>query len=682
MSSDSILPPQPVSPVTPVMLLLTSDGTLIVVEMKVGEVGQEVIRQSGDQFSPHISRESVPQNIRVINAHAEGHLPDNLEKLLISLVALSVISVKPGTHKGQPTPPHKEVKEPEVIQQKPHVEVMRLEPNAQTEQQNNSSSGKDPQSGSNAFQGKPQAPGENKADNKSTVTPMPAAQPQEKQPQEGPRDTQQKQFPEMPVQPQNDPELRGKQVRVDRENQELPQSSPSSTQKEPLSHAKVETVSSHVPQPQSRPVEASEHTVIPKAAPLLTPCESDKPVPAVRPMNVEKLVEAQASHGRPRVDAVTPKERSDSVANPVVPNRDDQKVEFRLPIITDLPLSREGVLKRMARSNSSQRLEQDGHRLGDVILMMVCAVTCGARSITEIYRVIDARRYFFSAWLGLKQGIPTVRTFEWLLQRLNRERFQDLVDQTLAGRNSFVYQVQVWDSDRGVIFGELQALQKNQSPVLEEMLEHLSLNQAAVTVDMKELNPAIARYIARQDADYIFAIRGVHAEMYEAIQEYFESQPKDVKTFHEAIKDQQRTEQRELTMSHDLSWIEAREQWPRLQSAVRLISEMFVDRRRTTEQRYYLSSLGLPPDAMAANIRLLSFVEKRVQWSLDCDFSRNREAIGFGHAQNNLETLIKQSWLLLEQDQSVKGSFEIKRQQARADNSYLRQLVTNSVKNS
>lgn len=677
MSSDSILPPQPVSPVTPVMLLLTSDGTVILVELKVGEVGQEAIRQTGDQFSPHIARESVPQNIRVINARAEGHVPENLDKLLISFIALSVISIKPGQHKGHTTPPHKEVKEPEVIQQKPHAEVIRLEPKAQTEQQNNNpSSGKDQQPGSNRFEGKPQADG----DNKSHVMPMPAPQSQERQSQDIPQDHQQKPNPETPIQPKLVPQHQGQQQpQVRPENPELPQAS-ASQQPAAQPHVKVETPSSHVPQaqPQAKPIEANEYTSVPKAAPLVPPNETEKPIPSVRPLNIEKLVEVQASHGRPRVDAVAPKERGDPVANPVVPNRDDQKVEFRLPIMADLPLSREGILKRLARSNGSQRLEHDGHRLGDVILMMVCAVTCGARSISEIYRFIDARRYFFSAWLGLKQGIPTVRTLEWLLHRLHPDHFQNLLDQTLAGRNSFVYQVQVWDSDRGVIFGELQALQKNQQPVLEEMLEHLTLGLAAVTVDMKDLNPAIARYLARQGADYIFAIRGSHADMYESIQEYFESQPTDVQTFHEAIKDQQRTEQRELTLSQDFAWMEAREQWPRLQSAMRLISEQFIDRRRTTERRYYLSSLSLPPDAMAANIRLLSFVEKRVQWSLDCDFSRNREAVSVDQAQSNLETLIKQSWMLLEQDQTVKGSFEIKRQKARSDNSYLRHLVKNS----
>lgn len=678
MSSDSILPPQPVSPVTPVMLLLTPDGNLILVELKVGEVGQDAIRQTGDQFSPHAAREGIPPNIRVVNLRAEGHVPENLDKLLISFIALSVISVKPGLHKGHATPPQKEVKEPEVIQQKPHAEVMRLEPKAQTEQQQNNSSqnnssgrgGRQP--GADNFQGKPSAP-----ELKPTVTtPMPSAQLKDKLPQEMPRDVQPGSLPEAPAHPKIVEGNSGQQPPIFKENPELPAHAGSQAVI-PHGPQKAETPYTNQPQlqPQVKPLDVNDSPTVPKAAPLVAPNETEKMVPAARPQNVEKLVEAQASHGRPRVDAVSAKERGDPAANPTVANRDDQKVEFRLPIMNDQPLSREGILKRLGRSNGSQRLEQDGHRLGDVILMMLGAVTCGARSISEIYQFLDARRYFFCAWLGLKQGLPTVRTLEWLLQRLHHERFQDLLDQTLAGGNSFVYQVQVWDSDRGVIFGELQAMQKNQQSALEETIASLTLSQSSVTVDMKEPSPNIAYRLSRQGADYIFAIRGTHINLYEAIQEYFERQPKDAQTFHEAIKEQQRTEQRELTLSQDFSWFEAQEQWPRLRTAMRLISEQYADRRRTTERRYYISSLSLPPDAMAANIRLLSFVEQRVQWSLDCDFARHKEAGNIDQAQRNLETLIKQSWQLLERDQTVKGSFEIKRQKARADNSYLRHLV-------
>ena len=429
------------------------------------------------------------------------------------------------------------------------------------------------------------------------------------------------------------------------------------------------------PVPQSTP-DGNKMTSNPALGPFLPAGQPGKEISAARPLDNARVVEVQAKHVKTRADAVAPKERQEAVANPIAPNR-GEKLEFRMPIMPDLPLSREGVLKQQGRSNGSQRLEHEGHRLGDVILMMICAVVCGARSLSDIYRFLDARRNFFTAWLGLKQGIPTMRTLAWMLYRLHPERFQELVDQALAGKNTLVYQVNVWDSDRGVIFGELQALQKTQQPhAIAEMLRHLDLAHAAVTVDMRTLDPTIVRQISRQGADYIMAIRGTHGSAYEAIQEHFERQSIHVETHHEAIKDQQRTEQRELTLSRTLSWLEDSDKWPGVQTAVRLISELYVDRRRTDERRYYLSSLGLPADAMAANIRLLSLLEQRVEWFLDCDFTRNQEALDVEHGQSNLETLIKQSWIILERDNTVIGSFEIKRQKARKDNGYLRQLVS------
>lgn len=613
------------------------------------------------------------------------YVPENLDKILISFVALSVAKHKTVPHKDHITPPAKEIKEPEVIQPKPHAEMMRLEPKAQTEQQGQKGSqqgqaqrepmpdaslfikGAKNQELSQAqqmFQAQEHLEGQIVQPGTPQVTPKPA--------QEGHPQGTAPQIAATPSQP-NASQMGTPQ------NFQIPLN-PALTINQPNAPAEKPQCMPQIAAAQAA-TSVADAQKMPVIAPVVPVDPSSKPLPAesrVDPVQaVAKIAEVHGNQAKPRSDAVVPQERQDNQANPTAQNRDDPKIAFRLPFMQDLQTAREGILKQIQRSNGSYRLDHDGQRLGDVILMMVTAVLCGSRTLTEIFRFLDARRTFFSAWLGLKQGTPSLRMLWWLLHRLNPETFQELVNQALAGKNSFVYQIQVWDSDRGLILGELLPLIKSSKPPLaREMLHHLDLTKAAVTADGVTLDPEIARRITQKGGAYIMAIRQSHGPIYDIIQGHFEDTSHKKEIHHEAIEQKGHSEQREISVSRNLAFLEGHGLWNEIQTAVRLLSDLITERRRQNDKRYYLSSLNLKADAMAANIRLLSLVEQRVEWLLDCDFARSKEALAVEHGWKNMEALLKTSWMLLEKETSVKGSFEVKRQKARQDNAYLRKLIT------
>jgi predicted transposase YbfD/YdcC len=635
--------------------------------------GEEASKESA-QAAPQESSAARPMPAPLPQVRGE------MEKMLLSFVVLTIATMKFSSPKDPLAAAQKEIKEPVEVAPKPPADMMKIEPQVKQEPQNGTASQGGQQQAPNApLPEKPQPVAKEPELNVAVVQTAVPTEPHASVPAVPPPVIQTPKQIEVPLKttlevpptatvPEAVEPVQPIQKLEKLPGQPLPNSQPQIEEKRVMPMP--------APMPVATPPQEKSSSIVPMAGPVLP--AADQPAKAatiVRPLDAARVVERQANQVKPRVDAIASKERHEASSNPVVPNREDKKVEFRMPILPEFALSREGILKQQERSNGSRRLENEGHCLGDLLLMMMAAVVCGARELPEIYRFLEARRPFFTAWLGLKQGIPTLSTFWWLLNRLHPERFQELVKEALAGNNSFVYQIHLWDSDRGIIFGELTPQQKRPL-ALSQMVDRLDLSQAAVTIDARTLPADVARQVASQGADYILAIRGSHGAAFEAIQDHFEAGQEKREVFHEAIKDKERTEQREVTLSSDLGWVEQIVHLPGLQVAVRLLSDLFVDRRRTTETRYYLSSLNLKADAMASNIRLLSMVEQRVDWLLDCDFARSQEALKVEHAKSNRETLIRNSWRLLERDSTIAGSFETKRQKARQDNQYLRQLLS------
>ena len=196
------------------------------------------------------------------------------------------------------------------------------------------------------------------------------------------------------------------------------------------------------------------------------------------------------------------------------------------------------------------------HPLGDLIVIAICAVICGADGWVQVEQFARAKRKFFRKILDLHHGIPSHDTFGRVFSLLDPDAFerrfmawtQSLADASggflvnidgKALRRSFrhawessgmTHLVSAFVSANGMVFGQLAVAEKNNEIIaIPRLLELLDLKRAIITIDAMEYQKSIARQIVEGGGHYYLGLKknqkGLHRKvknlMNEAILEKF-----------------------------------------------------------------------------------------------------------------------------------------------------------------
>lgn len=389
---------------------------------------------------------------------------------------------------------------------------------------------------------------------------------------------------------------------------------------------------------------------------------------------------ADHKHAHPRRDLIPGVDRNENAAAPLRQRHDDDRTVVRIPILPDLPLSREGVLKDSGGKKEGQLKEDEGFKLDDLILMMLCAVICNAKNTTEMAAYLEGREHFFKAWLGLKKGLPTQRLLSLLMKSLKPHYLNQLI-QLALGKSldlTALQSVGVWESDRGFVLAELKGdAEKKMHIPLGEVLELFDLNHAVVTIDSSTLNKNISKQIRGAGGEFLLALKGKHGRAYDDAQEFFASgfnEKRDEIRYdvHRDVMEQRKnTMLREILSVEDVTWFKDLDNWTGLSTSVRLLSETVVENRTLTETRMYLSSMPLDAKAVAKTLRIHTTLENKLAWYLDLDITRGT----VDHRQENFDNLRAYGWNLLNLEPTVRAAPEVKSNKAKVDNSYLRAIL-------
>jgi DDE_Tnp_1-associated len=155
------------------------------------------------------------------------------------------------------------------------------------------------------------------------------------------------------------------------------------------------------------------------------------------------------------------------------------------------------------------------HRLGDVIVIAICAVIATADGPTAIAQWAQLNEAWLKKHLALPHGIPGKDTFRRVLSLLSPVLFQQCFGEWLDGlnvsgddarspgkrhvaidgktlrrshdrKNSLgpLHVVSAWASDRGVTLGQVATDEKsNEITAIPQLLEILDVEDAVVTID-------------------------------------------------------------------------------------------------------------------------------------------------------------------------------------------------------
>ncbi len=397
----------------------------------------------------------------------------------------------------------------------------------------------------------------------------------------------------------------------------------------------------------------------------------------------EKIVEVE--NRKPLVarrDAIVNKDSNEN-APPLTRKHDlDDPYVVRMPILPDMPLSREGILKNRGGRTTKQLKTDNGFKLGDIVLMMICAVICNAANAHDMFTYLTAREKFFTTWLGLKNGLPSYRLLAILLVRFNPRRFKELIDYAVGKSSSEVLVrlkgVGVWESDRGIVLAELKEdASSATSALLEEVCGLFDISESILTVDFDKLDRHLSRHIIQANGNYLILLKGKHGIDYERAVEYFSVDLMERKeslshaTHRDVDSSPGMSALKEITVVEDVSWFSEESVWRGLKTIVQMLSEAVSENRTLTDKRFYLSSLGKDAVAISSTLRAHNTLEARVAWFLDIDFTSSK----VDHTLPNFDQLRAFSWNLLNFDNSNHASADAKRRKAATDNTYLRVLL-------
>lgn len=368
----------------------------------------------------------------------------------------------------------------------------------------------------------------------------------------------------------------------------------------------------------------------------------------------------------------------------------------------------ESLFERLREISDPRREHQKFHSLYEILVIAICAVLCGAEHWTEMEEYGEAKREWLATFLELKHGIPSHDTFrrvfilldaialksvfvDWISAAvsLSKGTLVNLDGKSLRGSKApqqgkkALSVVSAWVSEQSVVLGQLKCEEKsNEITAIPALLKILDLEGCVVTIDAMGCQKEIVQEIVNQEADYVIALKGNQGTLHQEVKQYLdwaESQnfrDISVDTCVTLEKDHGRIEERRCWVTQDIAWLAEKEAWANLQSVilVEAVREV-IGQEKTTERRYFISSLGANAQQSLRAVRGHWAVENELHWCLDIGFREDECQIKDARSAENLAAIRHIGLNLLKQEKSCRLGIKSKRKKAGWDESYLLKVL-------
>jgi predicted transposase YbfD/YdcC len=264
------------------------------------------------------------------------------------------------------------------------------------------------------------------------------------------------------------------------------------------------------------------------------------------------------------------------------------------------------------------------HRLGDVIVIAICAVIANADGPTAIAKWAKLKEVWLKKHLALPNGLPGKDTFRRVLGLLNPAAFQECFQRWLESlsvsvddesgdkrhvaidgktlrrshdkRNGLgaMHIVSAWASNHGITLGQVATEEKsNEITAIPQLLEIIDVEDAIVTIDAAGCQKNIAAQISQGKGDYVLALKANQGKIFDDVRLRLGCYIRDgfadcpVSRYVEVEKGHGRLEERRYYQMTAPSYLHGRSEWQGLKTigaAVRIYEEDGVQKSDT---RYY-----------------------------------------------------------------------------------------------
>jgi predicted transposase YbfD/YdcC len=351
------------------------------------------------------------------------------------------------------------------------------------------------------------------------------------------------------------------------------------------------------------------------------------------------------------------------------------------------------------------------HKLLDIVVIAIC----GADNWVEVESFGQAKQKWLKTFLELPNGIPTHDTFGRVFGALDSDQFQSCflnwitavsrvtkgqviaIDgktlrrshDKLLGKKAIVM-VSAWATVKHLVLGQVKVDEKsNEITAIPELLHALEISGCIISIDAMGCQKEIAADIVQQRADYVLALKENHGQLHADVTLLFDDlaasddQAYSHDHYHAVDKDHGRIEIRQCWTISDpelLRHLRGAAEWQNLQSVVKVSTECRVGQTRSTEERYYLSSLRGDARRTLAAIRSHWQIENGLHWVLDIAFREDECRIRKEYGAQNFAILRHIALNLLKQEKTAKMGVKAKRLRSGWNEDYLLTVLSGLFK--
>jgi predicted transposase YbfD/YdcC len=343
--------------------------------------------------------------------------------------------------------------------------------------------------------------------------------------------------------------------------------------------------------------------------------------------------------------------------------------------------------------------------LDEILLLCLVAVLAGADCFTEIALFGVKKLGFLRRFRPYRDGTPTHDHLGDILATLDAEAFQRCFVAWVAARTGLpegviaidgktvrrsldkkggkaaIHMVSAFAARQRLVLGQVKVAEKsNEIIAIPKLLEMLEIEGAIVTIDAMGCQRGIAQKVIDKKADYLLALKGNQSSLQADVAEFVAEQ--QAKGFKDTMVSQHRTvdadhgriETRDITVIHDVEWLQQRHNWPGLKGVVIVESTREIGEKIEKETRSYITSLILLANLLGPMVRDHWAIENSLHWVLDMVFRDDECRVRTDHAPANFTT-IKHMALNLIRHRKGKQSLRASRKAAAWDDDYLASLI-------
>jgi predicted transposase YbfD/YdcC len=345
----------------------------------------------------------------------------------------------------------------------------------------------------------------------------------------------------------------------------------------------------------------------------------------------------------------------------------------------------------------------------DIIFLTMSAVLSGAKGWKAIHIFGVAQLEWLREYREFANGIPTRHSIGRIIRGVEAEsllacfehwvntiREQEAREQIAfdgkvvrgSGNGLSLSALPVMSAmvvDTGLILYQQEVSDKtNEIPVMQAMLQHLSIKGAIITADAMHCQTKTAEIIRDEGADYMLQVKDNQRHLHKEIAAFFHKtyrdspQPLENGYYEEIDKAHGRINERYYRLLPITDWLSGMEKWKDIQSVVEVTRKRTFNKKgkEQVEQEvsYYITSLGDDVKEAARVVRNHWAIENSQHWVLDVTFKEDESQIYAEDGAKNM-ALFRRALLNLIKTHPLKDSVAGKMMRAGWDSKFRAEIL-------